>query len=95
MKRMNGEVDDPQPCPYCGRMNQNQNQTPSSALREAIRIIGGLSAVGRALGISRQSVSKWGACPAHRVLQIEELTGRKIRKSQLRPDLYPPRRRAA
>ena len=58
------------------------------ALREAIEKAGGPSALARKLGIAHQAVSQWVRAPATRVLQIERLTG--VRRSRLRPDVYPP-----
>jgi TorA maturation chaperone TorD len=49
--------------------------------------MGGIGALARGLGISQPSVSTWRHVPAHRVLDIEALTG--IPRTVLRPDLYP------
>jgi TorA maturation chaperone TorD len=56
-------------------------------LEEAIRAAGGIGALARALGISQPAVSNWQKIPAERVLAVEALTG--VRRSVLRPDLYP------
>jgi hypothetical protein len=57
------------------------------ALREAIKRVGGLHAVGRAFGITAQSVYKWRKTPPLRVIPLEKLSG--IPRNRLRPDLYP------
>jgi TorA maturation chaperone TorD len=59
-------------------------------LEEAIRAVGGIGALARALGIAQPSVSNWRRIPAERVLAVEGLTG--VRRSVLRPDLYPDER---
>jgi TorA maturation chaperone TorD len=56
-------------------------------LEEAIRAAGGTGALAQALGISQPAVSTWQRIPAERVLAVEALTG--VRRSVLRPDLYP------
>lgn len=56
-------------------------------LEEAVRAMGGIGALARGLGISQPSVSTWRHVPAHRVLDVEALTG--IPRRVLRPDLYP------
>jgi TorA maturation chaperone TorD len=58
-----------------------------SGLEEAIRAVGGVGALARALGIAQPSVSNWRRIPAERVLAVESLTG--VRRTVLRPDLYP------
>jgi DNA-binding transcriptional regulator YdaS (Cro superfamily) len=61
----------------------------------AIELLGGPSAVARQLGsrgvrVSPWAVSKWRRrIPAERVLLIEQLTGGRITRHELRPDLYP------
>lgn len=56
-------------------------------LEEAIKAIGGVGALARALGISQPSVSNWNRIPAERVLEVEKVSG--IGRHLLRPDLYP------
>jgi len=58
-------------------------------LLDAIRLAGGASKVGEALGISREAVQQWKRCPAERVIQLERLIERQITRHKLRPDLYP------
>jgi TorA maturation chaperone TorD/DNA-binding transcriptional regulator YdaS (Cro superfamily) len=58
-----------------------------AGLQEAIRAVGGISALSRLLGIAQPSVSIWTRVPAERVLAVETLTA--VPRSVLRPDLYP------
>ncbi|HET8726462.1 MAG TPA: molecular chaperone TorD family protein [Alphaproteobacteria bacterium] len=58
-----------------------------SGLDEAIRAMGGIGAIARALDIELPSVSAWRHLPAEHVLAVEIRTG--IDRSVLRPDLYP------
>jgi len=53
----------------------------------------GLVKLARALGVKHQSFYSWKKVPAERVLDLERVTG--IHRSEIRPDLYPPRRRRA
>jgi DNA-binding transcriptional regulator YdaS (Cro superfamily) len=57
------------------------------ALQEAIRRVGGLNAVARALDIKAQSVIKWRVTPPLRVIPLEKLSG--VSRHRLRPDIYP------
>jgi DNA-binding transcriptional regulator YdaS (Cro superfamily) len=58
------------------------------AILLAIKRAGGHRALGRALGISHQAISRWKKVPSSRVLEIERLSG--VPRELLRPDLYPP-----
>lgn len=58
-----------------------------AGLEEAIRAVGGVSALARNLGIAQPTVSLWHRIPAERVLSVETLTG--VPRAVLRPDLYP------
>lgn len=55
-------------------------------LQAAIAATGGISALARSLGLAQPTVSTWKRIPAHRVIQIEALTG--VSRRILRPDLY-------
>lgn len=62
------------------------------ALREAITIARGQSALARLIGIRAQAVQQWvrqGRVPAERVLAVEAATGGRVSRTRLRPDLYP------
>jgi DNA-binding transcriptional regulator YdaS (Cro superfamily) len=58
-------------------------------VQQAADIVGGTQKLADLLGCSRQALSQWDEVPRGRVLEIEEATGRKITRHQLRPDLYP------
>lgn len=59
-----------------------------AGLEQAIKAVGGISALARALGLSQPSVSTWSRVPSERVLAVESLTA--VPRHRLRPDLYPP-----
>ena len=58
------------------------------SLTLAINIAGGPAALGRLLKISREAVSQWKRCPAHRVLAVCDATGGQVKPEELRPDIY-------
>lgn len=63
---------------------------------QAIRAVGGQSALAREVGCTPQAVQKWCArntIPSQRVLAVEQASG--ISREILRPDLYQPRNAAA
>lgn len=62
----------------------------SAGVSLAIEAAGGVNALARLLNIASSSVAEWKQVPPKRVLQIERLTGNRVRRSQMRPDLYPP-----
>ncbi|HKJ89242.1 MAG TPA: YdaS family helix-turn-helix protein [Gammaproteobacteria bacterium] len=58
----------------------------------ACKCVGGQAELARRIGVRPQSIHKWrkkGVVPAERVLGIEQATGRRVTRHQLRPDLYP------
>jgi DNA-binding transcriptional regulator YdaS (Cro superfamily) len=55
-------------------------------LKAAIKAAGGFRPLARLLGISSSALSKWKRVPAHRILQVEAVTG--VEREQLWPDLY-------
>lgn len=59
-----------------------------AGLQQAIRAVGGISALARALGVAQPSISGWSRVPAERVVAVEAATG--VTRDILRPDLYPP-----
>jgi DNA-binding transcriptional regulator YdaS (Cro superfamily) len=58
----------------------------------AVEAAGGFHALGRALGISGAAVVQWTRVPVTHVLEIERLY--RVPRWELRPDIYPPPRRA-
>lgn len=65
--------------------------TPFEALKQAVEIAGGLSALSRICGVSATAVWKWvqssKRLPAEQVLKVEQATG--VSRHLLRPDIYP------
>lgn len=59
------------------------------ALKKAIKVAGGVTALARSLKIRPQAISQWRTVPSERVLQVEAATGGEVTRYQLRPDLYP------
>ncbi|MDP2802835.1 MAG: Cro/CI family transcriptional regulator [Phreatobacter sp.] len=59
-------------------------------LEEAIKAVGGVGALARALGISQPSVSSWSRVPPERVIAVEKISG--VGRHVLRPDIYPESR---
>jgi DNA-binding transcriptional regulator YdaS (Cro superfamily) len=63
------------------------------ALERAIDLIGGQTAMARALGLRSQgSIANWlraGRCPPRHVLKIESVCGGAVKRHELRPDFYP------
>jgi DNA-binding transcriptional regulator YdaS (Cro superfamily) len=68
----------------------------TSPIKRACAVLGGQSALARALDCTPQAVQKMcstGRVPAERVLDIERASG--ISRRELRPDLYPAEQAAA
>jgi len=66
-------------------------------IERAVSLVGGQSALARIIGIKPQSVRHWvvsGLVPPRRVIAIEEATGGKVTRQELRPDIYPSGRAA-
>jgi len=64
-----------------------------NALEQAITILGRPSALARVCGTFPQAVSRWrrqGYPPVKYVLAIEAATNGKVRRDQLRPDIFGP-----
>jgi DNA-binding transcriptional regulator YdaS (Cro superfamily) len=62
------------------------------ALERAIEAAGGLTKLAAKLAVSPQTISNWqrrGSIPPTRVIAIETATNRRVRRGELRPDLYP------
>lgn len=57
-----------------------------TALKKAIKIAGGQSALARKLGISQQSIQQWVFVPLKRVKQVSEITG--VPREELAPELF-------
>jgi DNA-binding transcriptional regulator YdaS (Cro superfamily) len=63
-------------------------------IKLAVRQAGGPAKLARRLGgLTSQAISQWTRCPAERVIAVAELSG--VPRSELRPDIYPPKMEAA
>ena len=62
----------------------------AAALALAIKEAGGRKAVGSHFGITPQAVGQWDRCPANRAAELERLSGGKVPRWRLRPDIFPP-----
>lgn len=72
----------------------------TEALRRAVKEIGTQKGLADKLGVTQSVLWYWlekakHGCPGEYVLKIEEATGGKITRHELRPDLYPERVEAA
>lgn len=73
--------------------------TPEQALVEAIRIVGGKTALAREIQASPQAIGQWKVCPPRRVLAVEDAVNRAKKadvvptKHDLCPEFYPKRSR--
>ena len=61
----------------------------SDILKHAAGYVGGMAILTKELGISRTAPYQWQQVPVGRVLQIEALTGGRVSRHTMRPDLYP------
>lgn len=65
-----------------------------NALAIAVELVGGQARLARILGVTQPNVWHWlhksERVPGEYVLKIEEATGGKVSRHDLRPDLYPP-----
>ena len=68
------------------------NQERDPGLEIAIAEAGGIRALARMVKRSSATVAVWKRIPVEHVLTIEGATN--IPREELRPDVYPPRRRA-
>ncbi len=69
------------------------NAMGGDALAAAVDLVGGQAKLARILGVSQPNVWHWlhksERVPGEYVLKIEEATGGKVSRHDLRPDLYP------
>ena len=72
-----------------------EGQNAPNVVEKAIAAANGLQTLAEACGVKYQAVQKWrrqGKVPAERVLAVEEATGGKVSRHELRPDIYPESR---
>lgn len=60
-------------------------------LDRAIKTAGGVTKLAKKLKVEQCTVSAWRrrGIPAERVLEIERATDGQVKRTELRPDLYP------
>ena len=65
----------------------------ASPLDRAIECLDGVTALAIALGVRQSVVSNWrarGQVPPERVLAVEAVTGGRVTRHDLRPDIFGP-----
>jgi len=71
------------------RSTGEHEMTPTEAMEEAARLVGGKAALASRLEVSAPTVSQWCSgsrpVPAERALQIESITAGKVRRDWLCP----------
>ena len=72
------------------RLRDNAHMKENIELEKAINLAGGQSALARLVGVSPQLVHSWKrfGVPPHRAVQIEAATGGKVKRGELRPDIF-------
>jgi DNA-binding transcriptional regulator YdaS (Cro superfamily) len=72
------------------KTENSEKQQMQAALSMAIERFDGLAGIAELLGVSRQAVQQWTqrGIPAERARQLECVTGGKITRESLRPDVY-------
>lgn len=68
-------------------MGRNSVWQINAETRHAVEKSGGLSALSREIGITRQAIAQWDRVPAEQCIQVSKITG--IPLHELRPDIYP------
>lgn len=70
-------------------------QTPLPLILRAAKLVGGkrpnISKLARLLGAPRTALYSWRAVPPSYVLKLEKLTGGKITRHKIRPDVFGPK----
>lgn len=64
----------------------------TNAINHAVFLVGGQSSLARKIGVTPQAVQRWcktGNVPTERVIAVEEATEGQIKRTELRPDIYP------
>ena len=59
-------------------------------VKRAAELAGGINSLAEKLGVSRQLLYAWPKrVPAERVLAMEAATNGKLKRTEIRPDIYP------
>lgn len=64
----------------------------NNPIEKAVAIVGSQTALAAKIGVRPQAVQQWvatGIAPVRRVIAIEQATGGKVSRCELRPDIYP------
>lgn len=77
------------------RKHALQCVTMIEIVKEAAEIVGGIDKLAERLGCTRQALHQWSQVPRGRVLEIEDITGGKISRHRIRPDLFPVKNETA
>jgi DNA-binding transcriptional regulator YdaS (Cro superfamily) len=66
--------------------------TEKIALEEAVKIVGGQTALAKKCNVKQQTVFIWlkNGLPIKRVIEVERATNYKVSRHRLKPDYYPP-----
>lgn len=73
-------------------ITEAQKQQVRKAIREIAKIAGNQSRLAAKLGINRASVHGWlrkGRVPPLRVIPLEQISGGRVSRHRLCPELYP------
>ena len=68
---------------------QTERQAAADAMCRAFAVIGSRYKVAKYFKITPAAVQLWKYVPDRRVLGVEKLTGGRVTRHELRPDLYP------
>jgi DNA-binding transcriptional regulator YdaS (Cro superfamily) len=66
--------------------------TSFDPLDRAIEIVGSATALSHGVGVTKQAITQWRrrGVPPGKVLAVERLTGGKVSRHDLRPDVFGP-----
>jgi DNA-binding transcriptional regulator YdaS (Cro superfamily) len=68
------------------RVHRKRDSRRTSGLKRAIGVAGGVSALGKLIGLTPQAVSAWKQVPLERVPEVSAKTG--VPSHELRPDYF-------
>lgn len=63
------------------------------AIRRAIKAVGSAAKLGRVIGCTPSNIFQWKRCPDHRAEAVSNATGGLVSMSDLRPDLWKPKKK--
>lgn len=64
----------------------------NEALKKLISISGGQTKLAKLCGVTQKHVHYWlkKRIPAERVIMLEKISNGRVKRHELRPDIYPP-----